>query len=133
MTAPDTVPVDSDSLPPTQYLILEVLAARYRTGESYWTLPSRFTNQLRILAEAGLVGFEGAGEKTLRAWLTDDGKAAAMSDGYQAPADREIVAERDMWRDACQEARAAFSELMDQHVQLRAAVTEMSRRQEEAP
>ena len=33
--------VDTDSLPPTQYLVLEVLAARARLGEACWTFPSR--------------------------------------------------------------------------------------------
>ena len=32
---------DTDSLPPTQYLVLDVLAARYRLGENAWTFPAR--------------------------------------------------------------------------------------------
>lgn len=86
MTAADQpAPIDVDSLPPTQYLILDVLAARHRTGEQVWTFPSRFTNQFRILSEAGLVDFDGAGKKTLRAWLTDAGREAVLLDGYTTP------------------------------------------------
>lgn len=134
MTAPASVPIDSDSLPPTQYLILEVLAARYRTGESYWTFPDRLAPAARKLEEVGLVWLRsGPVPNCFEARLTDDGKTACLSGEYVAPADRDLAAERDMWREACQQARAAFSELVDQHVQLRAAVAEMSHRQEETP
>lgn len=96
MTATDQpASLDVDSLPPTQYLILDVLAARHRTGEQLWTFPSRFTNQFRILSEAGLVDFDGAGKKTLRAWLTDVGRAAVLLDGYTTPNDAVAVNVRD--------------------------------------
>jgi DNA-binding MarR family transcriptional regulator len=102
VTAAEPVaPVDTDRLPPTQYLILEVLAARHRTGEQLWTFPQRLTPALRALEEAGLVGWKGGtAEKTVRAWLTDAGRAAALLDGYETPADKEVCllrAERDVY------------------------------------
>jgi hypothetical protein len=38
--------VNVDNLPASQYLVLEVLAARYRLGEPFWTFPSRFRRAL---------------------------------------------------------------------------------------
>jgi hypothetical protein len=35
-------------------------------------------------------------------------------------ADKALAAERDMWRQACEQARDAFDELMARHVQLQA-------------
>lgn len=84
--------IDVDTLPPTQYLILEVLAARYRTGESTWTFPSRLKPALDALSAAGLIvwkrGFEPG---TALAWFTDAGRAAATSGTYVPPNQREPV------------------------------------------
>ena len=38
---------DIDGLPPTQYLVMGVLAARARLGEPYWTFPSRLRPTMR--------------------------------------------------------------------------------------
>jgi hypothetical protein len=79
-------PVDTDSLPPTQYLVLEVLAARHRTGEHVWTFPSRLTPQMKALEAAGLVGWKsGIVEHTVLAWLTGHGKAATIAADYRPP------------------------------------------------
>lgn len=78
--------VDVDSLPPTQYLILEVLAARWRTGEELWTFPSSLRPAVRALADLGLVGeLNGITPKTVRVRLTEAGKTAALSEDYQPP------------------------------------------------
>lgn len=77
--------VDVDTLPPTQYLILEVLAARYRTGEQTWTFPNRVRPALEALSAAGLIGWKAAPGLAL-AWLTDAGRAAALSPTYKPPA-----------------------------------------------
>lgn len=45
---------DADALPPTQYLIMEVLAARHRLGEPYWTFPNRVLPAIRALEKADL-------------------------------------------------------------------------------
>ena len=54
--------VDIDGLPPTEYLVMDVLAARARLGEPFWTVPSRMRPTMRALAgRSGLV-IPGDGE-----------------------------------------------------------------------
>jgi hypothetical protein len=75
-----------DELPPTQYLILEVLAARYRTGESFWTFPTTVKRALLALADAGLIEVISSPEPhTLRARLASAGEDACLSLNYQLP------------------------------------------------
>jgi hypothetical protein len=88
--------VDVDGLPPTQYLIMDVLAARWRTGEHLWTFPTRpgIVGAAHDLARAGLVGMKsGVAPKTIQVWLTDAGKAAVLMPGRVNPVDepRRIV------------------------------------------
>jgi hypothetical protein len=79
---------DVDSLPPTQYLILDVLAARWRTGEEHWTLPNRCASAARALERAGLVWLRsGPVPGCFEARFTDAGRAAALSDDYTPPRD----------------------------------------------
>jgi hypothetical protein len=85
-TSQPATPVDVDSLPPIQYLILEVLAARYRLGEHSWTFPTRLRGHADKLADAGLVGWKhGNLPRTILVWLTDTGRKASMSDTYTPP------------------------------------------------
>lgn len=71
---------------PTQHLVLDVLAARYRLGEHMWTFPTSCKSAINFLTEQGLVGqMHGVIEHTLRAWLTDAGKKAVLSDSYVPP------------------------------------------------
>ncbi len=82
-------PIDVDLLPPTQYLLLEILAARHRLDEPWWTFPDRVKRPLATLQDLGLVSLlHGLVEKTVRASLTELGRASAMSDNYRMPADR---------------------------------------------
>lgn len=75
-----------DDLPPTQMLILEVLAARYRAGEALWTLPSKLAVPLRALEDAGLISvMHGNKPNTIRAKLTERGKDESLSLSYQLP------------------------------------------------
>jgi hypothetical protein len=77
---------DADDLPPVQALILEVLAARYRLGEGLWTFSTRHRAALKALEERGLVGWKpGIVYRTCLAWLTDEGRKAALSDTYKGP------------------------------------------------
>jgi hypothetical protein len=78
--------VTTDDLPPTQYLIMEVLAARARLGETCWTFPTRLRAALTALQERGLLWFDSAPTPgDLRTFLTDHGRAEAMSATYQPP------------------------------------------------
>jgi hypothetical protein len=60
-------------LPPTDWLVMEVLAARRRLGEAIWTFPTTLRPSLRRLEARGLVGWKsGVIENTCRAWLTSE-------------------------------------------------------------
>lgn len=79
--------VYTDTLPPTQYLLLEVLSARWRLGERIWTFPARFGRSLRALEKLGLVFvMHGVTERTLRAGLTEAGRRATLYALYKPPA-----------------------------------------------
>lgn len=79
----------TESLPPTQYLIMEMLAARYRLGEHMWTFPARLRPALNELQELGLIWWRSAPTPhDVQAYLTDAGREAAMSATYAVPADR---------------------------------------------
>lgn len=62
----------SPDFTPTESLILEVLVARYRLGDTLWTFDSRNAPALRKLEEKKLVHLvSGVTENTIRAWLSD--------------------------------------------------------------
>ena len=86
--SPVATAVDVDSLPPTQLLVLEVLAARARTGERVWTFPATGPHRkaLKALEALGLAGFKGGvNYGTLMAWLTDTGAEQMRSNSYVPP------------------------------------------------
>ena len=63
-----------DGLTPTEYLILDVMVARYRLGDNSWTFPTRFRPAMKFLAARGYLRFKsGVVMHTLHAWLTDEG------------------------------------------------------------
>jgi hypothetical protein len=78
--------IDVDDLPPTHYLIMDCLAARYRCGEQWWTFPNRLKPQIRTLEAAGLVTDLGsASEGCTRVALTSAGEDAVLSPTHQTP------------------------------------------------
>lgn len=78
--------MNADDLPVAQYLVMETLAARHRTGETLWTFPARCRPQLRALEAAGLAWWkEGVAPRTVEAGLTDAGRALMLSDTYVSP------------------------------------------------
>lgn len=82
---------DVDALPPTQLLVLEVLAARHRLGERLWPFPSRLQPQIGALCRLGLV-WEASGNVpyTVRAGLTDAGVEAMLHGPYVSPAHQPV-------------------------------------------
>lgn len=85
-----------DQLPAVQYLILDVLAARWRTGVHMWTFPTRMRPHVEALADAGLVWWRsGPAEKAIEVGLTDAGKTAVLVNPppLPMPATRETVAD----------------------------------------
>lgn len=68
---------------PTEDLIIQVLTARYRLGENFWTFESRHHKALASLEQKGLINVvHGVIDRTLRANLTDLGKRAFLDSNY---------------------------------------------------
>lgn len=80
------------NLTPTEDLLMDVLAARYRLGENLWTFDSRTRKAAESLEAKGLVNtMHGIVEKTYRASLTEAGKELFLSATYSAPAMSSVV------------------------------------------
>jgi hypothetical protein len=76
----------TDDLSPTQYLVMEVLAARARCGEPLWTFPSVLRYQLDALLSAGLIDvLNSPAPGSLRAKLTDAGRKHVLKANYVPP------------------------------------------------
>ena len=90
---------DIDGLPPTQYLVMDVLAARARLGEPYWTFPSRMRPTMRALAGRGLLWWQrGPARLTIWAFLTPEGRTAVLHDGYKSPVGARLSELADRWK-----------------------------------
>lgn len=85
----DAASLDTYDLPPTQALVMEVLAARARLGETHWSFSTRHRPALEALAERGLLSWEhGIPPRTCVASLTGAGRQATLSTTYKTPAVR---------------------------------------------
>lgn len=88
--------VNVDKLPPTQYLILDVLVARHRLGHKIWPFPSTLRYAIRMLEAAGLIELHSPNANVdqpgwrspIRASLTPAGLAAAADPDYRSPAEQ---------------------------------------------
>lgn len=82
----------TDPRTPTERLILEVLAARYRLGETHWHFDNRLKPTLLRLQAAGLVWFKsGMVAGMQKVFLTDEGKSEAMWDRHRPPKQAAVV------------------------------------------
>ena len=73
-------------LPPTLYLIMEVLASRHRLGEHLWSFPSELRRPLDGLVRAGLIDvLNSPAPGALRARLTEAGRKHVLKPGYVPP------------------------------------------------
>ncbi|UAW08302.1 helix-turn-helix DNA binding domain protein [Gordonia phage Whitney] len=80
--------MSADKLTPTEELFMEVLSARIRLGEPWWTFESNGTNRVaaKNLEAKGLVStMSGQVERTFRADLTEQAKAEWLDDAYTSP------------------------------------------------
>jgi len=65
---------------------MEVLAARHRLGENFWTFRDRHEKTIRSLEEHGWVFvMHGITDHTIRAGLTEKGEQYFLSEGYEPP------------------------------------------------
>lgn len=107
------IAVDIGTLPPTQVLVLEVLAARHRLGERLWTFPSHLQRQISALDRLGLVWqASGVVEHTVRASLTDAGVEKMLHGPYVSPAHKPIERVREL----AEAAQAAGTMLLPSQV-----------------
>lgn len=79
---------DVDKLPPSQLMVLEVLAARTRLGHWRWPFDARLRRQLDALHGLGLIQVWNDTE----AELTEAGRAAVMVGSYAPP---DVLRQRD--------------------------------------
>lgn len=76
-------------LKPKQELVMEVLTARFRLGEMFWTFRGRHEKTLRELEKLGLVEImHGVVDDTVRASLTPLGEGMFVSRNYTPPIER---------------------------------------------
>jgi hypothetical protein len=81
-----------DDLSPTQQLILEVLAARFRLGDKLWPFDTRNKHQANLLEEYGLIQVHtGNVERTFRASLTAAGQKLLLDPTYTVRTDEATV------------------------------------------
>lgn len=77
---------DVNELPPTQLLLMEVLAARHRLGETWWTLDSKTKAAAKACEALGLLSLmHGIVPQTYRAAISAKGLAATLSPEYVPP------------------------------------------------
>lgn len=75
ISVPSLVAPIMGELSPTEYLLLEVLAARWRLGHQFWTFPSIFKVAAKSLESSSLVVTKpGVVPYTILVWLTDAGR-----------------------------------------------------------
>lgn len=73
-------------LPPTEDLFMEVLAARARLGETWWTFGTNTRKTAKSLEAKGLIDtMHGVVERTFRARLTDKGAKDVLASNYTPP------------------------------------------------
>ncbi|WP_251151373.1 hypothetical protein [Cellulosimicrobium sp. Marseille-Q4280] len=77
------------ALTPTQELVMEVLAARYRLGEQWWTFEPELRQTIRTLDDGGLVDIiDGHTAGRVEARLTAAGLVQYVRPGFTSPVDR---------------------------------------------
>lgn len=75
---------ETPTLPPTQYLMMEVLAARLRLGEPHWGFPQAMRSAVSGLVDLGYVDVVKDSDPAgaIRVALTDEGRSVWLSDSY---------------------------------------------------
>lgn len=70
-----------DGLTPTEYLVMDIMVARYRLGDDSWTFPTEVGPALERLSQRGYLSYKsGVVYRTLHAWLSEEGAKATKLD-----------------------------------------------------
>lgn len=88
---------------PMQELVLELLVARIRSGETHWTFPRSARHTLSQLSAQGWVTWKDGSAGLPIAWLTDKGRAEFLSNKYIVPialVDKPKKAAKRIYKDA---------------------------------
>lgn len=86
-----TKPELPDIFPPTQHLVMEVLAARHRLGEAFWSFPQNCIQAIEALEAHGLVHTMKRHDIVgwIRVRLTDKGIVEwGLNNEYTPPGER---------------------------------------------
>jgi hypothetical protein len=78
------MPEETPRLTPTERLVLEILAARHRLGETYWTFDIAHRPSLARLEKKGLVTYRDGVAPGFEAKLTDDGMDLVLLGGWKS-------------------------------------------------
>ena len=123
-TIEPTEPVDltdynSYSFTPTEELVLEVLAARYRLGEICWTFSSRQNAALDKLAVKKLIHWKhGVVENSSLVFLTDTGKAVMLARKYRSHEGNDVTKQAKKALKEIQKEAASLKEKIQKKSQL---------------
>lgn len=99
-------------LTPTEELIIDVLVARFRLGDTLWTFDLRNAAALRRLESRGLINrMGGIVENTERAWLTEKALLEHGHSWFQME-----TTERYLPRKGCGWTRQSVQHLIDQSI-----------------
>jgi hypothetical protein len=88
----------SPGLPPAEYLLLEVLVARYRLSEPSWPFPTSCLPVLRRLQAKGLVDWQSdVVARSVRVSLTDAGFDLVADANYEPPTGTVTIPAADLY------------------------------------
>ena len=83
---------ESVGLTPTEFLITEVLGARWRLGERSWPFPKNLRPAIRKLSQRGMVWFKSdTVQDQLRVGLTETGRDWVLLDEYMSPLEAKVL------------------------------------------
>lgn len=84
-------PMTEHQLTPTEELVMEVLSARYRLGETQWSMSTKHGKSLAALADKGMLTFRsGVTERTYLVQMTEEGRTEYVTKGYTAPLEKQL-------------------------------------------
>lgn len=82
---------EAPDLTPTEELLMEVLSARIRLGEPWWTFDIKHLRTIRSLTTKGLVSWDyGSVEHSVEVVLTREGRDLFLDEKYRPPLEKQL-------------------------------------------